>query len=410
MKYDLVVVGGGLSGVCAAVAAARHGVKALIIEKSNCLGGTATNGLVVPFMPNKAKINGKTVSLNNGIFEEIHKSLEERCALLYESFLEEELKLILNHMAKESGVDVLFHASLSKVLKTDKMVDCVSVLTIEGEVKIEADYFIDATGDAQVAFLANLPFVLGREKDNLTQPMTLSFRVGGVDNERFFSGFNVLNQKYKEAREVGEIKNPRENILVFETPIKGVLHFNSTRVVKKNPTSAWELSEAEIESREQVYELFDFMKKNGQGLENSYILATGAHIGIRESRKIVGEYTLTEADCVGCKKFDDAIATCNYDIDIHNPEGTGTSHHYFKDGEYYEIPYRSLIPKNMDNLLVVGRCISCDHGAEASLRIMPVVSSIGEAGGYAIALAKSQNVSVSKIDTKKLKQMINKSI
>lgn len=406
MKYDLIVVGGGFGGVCATISASRQGLKVLLVEKSNCLGGTATNGLVLPFMPNETKIKGKMTSLSSGIFKEIHKALEKRQAMYYESFLEEELKLVLNRMVIDSGAEILYHASLCDVSYTDGKISSISVLTIEGKRTFEADYFIDATGNAQLAFYAKLPFKLGREVDSLCQPMTLSFRVGGVDTNAFFESFDVLNIKYKEEKENGSIKNPRENILVFKTPIDGILHFNSTRIVKKNPTSAVDLTEAEIEAREQVYELFELMKKYGKGLDKSYILSTGNEIGVRESRKIVGEYTLTEKECIECTKFDDYIAFCNYDIDIHNPEGTGTSHHYFKDGEYYQIPYRCLIPKNAENILVVGRCISCDHGAQASLRIMPVVASIGEAGGIAIALAKKNGASTQSINIKELQSIL----
>ncbi|MBQ8546198.1 MAG: FAD-dependent oxidoreductase [Clostridia bacterium] len=407
-KYELIVVGGGFSGVAAALAASRQGIKTLLVEKSNCLGGTATNGLVLPFMPNETIINGKMTSLSGGIFKEIHSELEKRNALHYESFLEEELKLILNRMALDSGVDILYHASLCDVDRAGARINSISVLTIEGIIVLEAEYFIDATGNAQLAYLADLPFTLGREGDNLCQPMTLSFRVGGVDEKAFFEHLDNLNKNYKSYQKEGKIKNPRENILVFKTPINGILHFNSTRIVKKNPTNTMDLTLAELEAREQVYELYEFMREHGKGLENSYILSTGTEIGVRESRKIAGEYTLTEKECVECTKFDDFIAFCNYDIDIHNPEGTGTSHHYFGEGEYYSIPYRTLIPKDTDNILVVGRCISCDHGAQASLRIMPVVTSIGEAGGIAVSLAKQNNKATKEIDIKKLQAILKK--
>lgn len=405
-KYDLIVVGGGLSGACATISASRQGLKVLLLEKSNCLGGTATGGLVLPFMPNETTINGEKTYLWGGIFKEIRQALISRGALKYEGFLEEELKLVLNRMVIGSGADILFHAHLTGLTYNDGKINSVSVSTIEGEITYTADYFIDATGDGQLCYLASLPFVLGREGDSLCQPMTLSFRVGGVDKDAFYEGFEELNNEYKKHLANGEFINPRENILVFSTPIDSVLHFNTTRVVRKNPTSVRELTEAEIEAREQVYEAFEFIKKYGKGMKDSYVLSTGSHIGVRESRKIVGEYTLTEKECVECTKFEDSICACNYDIDIHNPEGSGTSHHYFKEGEYYEIPYRTLIPKGTKNVLVVGRCISCDHGAQASLRIMPVVSSIGEAGGVAIAEAFKNNQATNEIDIKKLQKAL----
>ena len=150
------------------------------------------------------------------------------------------------------------------------------------------------------------------------------------------------------------------------------------------------------------------MKKHADGLEDSFLMMTAAEIGVRESRMIVGDYVLTEQDCRNCVKFEDAIAACNYDIDIHNPEGTGTSHYYFPAGEYYTIPYRSLIPKGVSNMLVAGRCISSDHGAQASYRIMPVVSCIGEAAGAAIGLAAKQNCKVREVDVKELQNELKK--
>ena len=165
---------------------------------------------------------------------------------------------------------------------------------------------------------------------------------------------------------------------------------------------------AEIEAREQVYELHKFLKENIEGFEKSRVLSTALQIGIRESRKIVGDYTLTEYDLKDLKRFPDGIATGNYDIDIHNPEGSGTSHYFFPEGEYYTIPYRSLIPQGVNNMLVAGRCISSEHGAQASYRIMPTVCSIGEAAGTAAAIAVKDNVTFRGIDIQKLQNTLKK--
>ena len=404
--YDLAIIGGGFTGVAAALAAARSGAKVLIVEKSNCLGGAAVNALVNPFMPYSTKVDGERLELSTGIFKEIHKRLEERHAMRGESFLEEELKYILNEMVLEAGIDLLFHAYIFKTCRCGDKIESVSVATKSGEVLISADYFIDATGDAQVAYLAGCPTTLGREPDHLCQPMTLCFRLGNVDVERFYQSRESLKAAHKQSLEAGELMNPRENILVFRTPIPNVLHFNTTRVVKKNPTSPEDVTEAEILARKQVYEIYEFMKQHADGLENSFLMMTAPEIGVRESRMIIGDYVLTEQDCRGCVKFEDAIAACNYDIDIHNPEGTGTSHYYFKDGEYYTIPYRSLIPRGVSNLLVAGRCISSDHGAQASYRIMPVVCCLGEAAGEAIGLLTKTKASVRDVDVKELQSRL----
>ena len=406
-KYELAVVGGGFAGGAAALSAARAGVKGIIIEKGNSLGGAAVNCLVNPFMPYHTEINGERVDLSAGIFAEIHEALEERCETMPgDSFLEEELKFILGEKVAEAGIDLLFHAYIFKADREDGKIKSVSVATKCGVMEVEADYFIDATGDAQLSFLAGCPTVLGREPDHLCQPMTLCFRVGNVDVEKFYASKQHLNEVHAKALEAGELSNPRENILVFKTPVKNVLHFNTTRVIKLDPTNPEDVTAAEVMARRQVYEIYEFMKEHADGLEDSFILATAAEIGVRESRMIVGEYVLTEADCRGEVKFEDGIAACNYDIDIHNPEGTGTSHYYFPAGAYYTIPYRSLIPQGVSNMLVAGRCISSDHGAQASYRIMPVVCCLGEAAGTAMALAVGGKCNVREVDVEELREIL----
>ncbi len=407
-KYDAIVIGGGFAGVAAAIATAREGVKVLLIEKGNSLGGAAVNCLVNPFMPTTAIIDGEETELSQGIFEIIKTKLKEKNALLDVAFLEEELKFILNNMMEEFGVDILFHAYIVGAKRNDNKIECVSLATKGGVIKIEADYFIDATGDAQLAFLADCPTVLGREIDHLCQPMTLCFRIGNANVERFYASRERLKIAHKKALENGELINPRENVLVLRSAAPNVLHFNTTRVVKLDPTNPLDISKAEIIARKQVHEIYDFMKKHADGLENSYLMTTASEIGVRESRKIVGEYVLTEKDCWEFKKFEDSICACNYSIDIHNPEGTGTKQLFFPTGKYYTIPYRSLIPKNVSNMLVAGRCISSDHSAQSSYRIMPTVCCIGEGAGTAIAQAVKNKCLTTQIDVKELQRILKK--
>lgn len=401
-KYDVAVVGGGFAGVAAALSAAREGAKVILIEKSNCLGGAAVNSLVNPFMCWWTSIDGQRVDLAAGIFKEITDRLKARHGMMAGAFDEELLKFILNEMMEEAGVDLLFHANIFKAEKVNGKITSVTMASRCGEFTVEADFFVDATGDALLTHLASCPTVLGRESDNLCQPMTLCFRLGNCDTRRFFESRERWAPEHAKWLAEGKFMNPRENVLVFKNVVPNVLHFNTTRVIKKNPTSPIEFTEAEILARKQVYEIYDFLKEHADGLENSCLLMTASEIGVRESRMIVGEYTLTETDCKDCVKFEDAIAACNYEIDIHNPEGTGTTLYYFKEGEYYTIPYRSLIPKEATNLLVAGRCVSADHTAQASLRIMPVVCCIGEAAGTAIALAQKNNIDVRNVDIKEL--------
>jgi hypothetical protein len=195
-------------------------------------------------------------------------------------------------------------------------------------------------------------------------------------------------------------------VLIFRTLQEDVLHFNTTRVVKHDPTDPVAVTKAEIEAREQVYEIFHFLQQNIAGFEKAYVVSTALQIGIRESRMVEGEYKITGEELRALARFDDAIAVGNYDIDIHNPEGSGTSHYYFPDGKWYTIPYRSLIPKNAENMLVAGRCISSDHGAQASYRIMPSVCCIGEAAGTAIGLAVKSSCTVRDIEISELQKAL----
>ena len=152
--------------------------------------------------------------------------------------------------------------------------------------------------------------------------------------------------------------------------------------------------------------MYDFLRENIDGFQNATLLSTAAEIGIRESRMLKGRYVLTQEDLVQCKKFDDSIALGNYDIDIHNPEGTGTSHYYFPEGQYYSVPYRTMLPLETENLLVTGRCISATHEAQASIRIMPIVCCLGEAAGIAAALAASERTTPAAVNVKKLQELL----
>ncbi|MDR1893035.1 MAG: FAD-dependent oxidoreductase [Oscillospiraceae bacterium] len=409
-KYDLIVAGGGFAGVCAAISAAREGISVLLIEKSNCLGGAAVNSLVNPFMPFHTKINGKTVSLSMGIFIEIIGELQKLNAIdkKLASFDEEILKYVLNKMAVSAGVKLLYHSWLCGIRKSNSKIESVSVNNKSGIQEFFADYFIDATGDADLSVLSGVPYRLGREKDRLCQPMTLCFRLSGVDIDRYKQGYGATSRLYIKMRENGKIKNPRENILIFPTLHDGILHFNSTRVVRLNPVDAFDKTRAEIEAREQVFELYEFLKKHADGFENCRLLSTAMEIGVRESRMIDGEYLLTEDDLKKCTRFEDCIALGNYDVDIHNPEGTGTSHYYFREGEYYDIPYRSLVPLNITNLLVAGRCVSATHEAQASIRILPIVSCIGHAAGVGAAVAFKSSTAAREASISKIREILQK--
>lgn len=409
-KYDLIVVGGGFAGVCAAIEAAKKGVQVLLVEKYNCLGGAAANCLVMPFMNYYTKIpnTDKKEYLTGDLFIEILKEIEQLGGMkgISFDFDEEIIKLVLNRMCIKYGVNLLFNTVVTDAVCQNKKIISVNAFGKSKKLELFADYYIDATGDGELSALAGCAYTLGREKDSLCQPMTLCFRMSGVDKDKFRKNWGKINPLYNEYKKKGLIKNPREDVLILSNFNDGVLHFNTTRIVKKNPIDPFEVTQAEIEAREQAFEILDFLKNNIEGFENAKILSTALQIGIRESRKIHGEYTLTVDDLKNLARFEDAIAVANYDIDIHNPEGAGTSHYYFKEGEWYEIPYRCLVPKGMHNLLVAGRCISSTHEAQASYRIMPFCAEIGHAAGAAVSVAKQNHCELNNIDIKKLQTIL----
>lgn len=408
-KYDLIVVGGGLSGVAASIAAARGGLTVLLIEKSGSLGGAMSNSLVYPFMPywtNDEETNEKKY-LSGGIFREMLSTQEKLCLNTSDmTFSPEYFKFVLDELTCDAGVDVMFHTVLYDVVKEDRHIKSIKVIAGSEKLSFEADYFIDTTGDGNLFYMAGCDYTLGRKSDNLCQPMTTCFRMSGVDIELFNSERKNIQKLYKEYQNTGKISNPREDILVFLGIGEGIIHFNTTRIIKLNPANPFDVSKAEKMARKQIFELVNFLKEVSPAFKNSSIISIASDIGVRESRKLCGEHILTEEELKNCTKFEDGIALGNYDIDIHNPSGSGTSHYYFKAGEYYSIPYRSLLPKEFDNLLVAGRCISATHEAQASVRIMPICACLGEAAGSAIAVAKQTNTNTHTLDVNILREKL----
>ncbi len=409
-RCDILVCGAGPAGISAAVSAARKGSKVILLERYGFLGGAASANLVNPFMV--PAINGER--LVKGIFSEIEESLIKRGACkegslfgqAHLAFDPEVYKLLLFDMVERAGVNLLLHSTASAVIVKDNSVKGVITSGKSGEVRIFSKTMIDCTGDADIAYMSGVETEKGREGDQLTQPPSLMFRVAGIDSSRM-PDHETMNAIFLEAKKKGSIRTPREKFLWFETTRPGEIHINTTRVPKKDGTSVFDLTKAEIESRKQVDNLFLFLKEKVSGFENAYISAIAPHIGVRETRRIKGVYTLNVDDVVEGRKFDDPIAKNNYPVDIHSPDGHGTSFKPLGPSVYYEIPYRCLVPKNIDNLLVAGRCISATHEALSSTRIMPVCMATGQAAGLASVISLKRNAKLRNIDYKELREDLN---
>ncbi len=433
-EYDVLVVGGGNAGCAAAIAAARRGASTMLVERYGFLGGTATAAMVGPWMT----FHSGQKRIVGGIAQEIVTRLQAMGGSpghLHDSsdyvptitpFDPEIHKALLFEMMREAGVHLLVHAYFLRAVMDGEAVAGTVFATVAGEREYRARITIDATADAYVAASAGVETQQGDERGRV-QPATLIFRLSHVDlaktaayvrmhpdqmrtslktHERTAPALTAVAGLYElwhEAQAKGDVTIPREVVSFFISPYPDEVTVNMTRVVDIDPLDPDDLTRAEVEARAQAMQLFDFFRKRVPGFENCRIAATATQIGIRESRRIVGEYTLTRDDVLQGKHFDDAVARSAYPIDIHNPSGTGTQTHRLRAGESYEIPYRCLVPAKVDRLLVAGRCISTTHEALASTRLTPTVMTLGQAAGTAAALARDEKVSVRDVDTAKLR-------
>ena len=394
IEADVVVAGGGPGGLCAAVAAARNGAKVALIERYGFLGGMATAGLVNPFMP----FHLKGEPMTRGIFEEWIDGMRRRDGYVDKGRLSrniigaEAAKASAMELVRKAGVQLMLHAFVDNVLLDDSG-SKIRHLCLAAKQRIAAagKIFIDATGDADVAYLSGVPCEVGRDEDHAVQPMTLCFRMRGLDWSKMPAPADkdaraAFNDLYVQAKQRGVIRCPRENLLYFQCVRDDEIHFNQTRVVGRNATDPFDLTAAEIDAREQVEKFVDWLRAEVPAFKDAYLSETAPQIGIRETRRIRGLYTLTGDDVLSARKFADGIARTDYPIDIHSPTGEGTIIKHVPAGDWYEIPYRCLIPRKIDNLLVASRSISSDHAAHSSLRVMPPVAGIGEAAGTAAAI------------------------
>ncbi|MHB8194514.1 MAG: FAD-dependent oxidoreductase, partial [Vulcanimicrobiaceae bacterium] len=428
-SYDVLVVGGGNAGCAAALAAARHGARTLLVERYGFLGGTATAAMVGPWMT----FHSSTERIVGGIAEEIVERLQRMGASpghLHDAsdyvatitpFDPEAHKALLFEMMGEAGVTLLLHAYVLDALMEGDRVVGARFATVGGMREIRAQTTIDATADALVAFSAGVAVQQGDERGRV-QPASLMFRLSHVDLEktaqyvrahpdqmrtslapqdRQASSIDAvagLYELWQAARDAGEIDVPRDLVSFFATPYADEVTVNMTRVTDIDPLDPDDLTRAEVEARRQVMQLVRFFSERVPGFEHSRLAATGTQIGIRESRRIVGRYTLTRDDVLQARAFPDAVARSAYPIDLHDPSGSGTVTRRLAPGRSYEIPYRCMVPQDRQGLLVAGRCISTTHEALASTRLTPTVMTLGQAAGTAAALA-SRNEPVGEIDT-----------
>jgi len=422
-ETDVLVVGGGPAGIGAALGAAAAGAEVVLAERYAFLGGNATAALVMPLMSfhtqraaferaDGAKLfptdHGPGEPVVAGALAELLRRLIAAGGAIAPSpdtgytvpFDPELFKLAALELLDEAGVQLLFHAFASGVV--DGPVRGVVFETKSGPLVARARVVVDCTGDGDVAARAGAHYEVGREEDGLVQPMTLMFRMVRFERAGFeayvrahpqqWRGVHGLWDLIRKASAAGDLDLPREDLLFFGTPHKAEVSVNSTRVTRALGIDVFDWSRAELESRGQMRQIAAFLRRYVPGFENAYIAQSGVHTGVRETRRIVGDYRLSAEDVLGARQFDDVIARGAYPMDIHNPKGSGTVLKRLPPGAAYDIPLRCLLPRGIEGLLVAGRCISGSHQAHSSYRVMPIVMATGQAAGVCAALAAKRGL------------------
>lgn len=439
---DVVVCGGGPGGLPAAVAAARHGAKTLLIERYGFLGGLATAGLVAPILGHTAHDSNEPIV--EGILRELTERMhalggapawEETLPKWGVNFDAEAFKRAADMMAQEAGVELLLHTLVTDVVMDGDRIAAVIIENKSGRQAVACKMVVDATGDADVAYRAGAPTKKGRDYDGKTESMGSFMHIGGLPE---------LSDDRRKAAIERVRQAMAESSLSFYNP--GFLGSNDMHADHASPnmtrfggdsTDARDMTQAELSVRDDAWKLIAFLRQELPGFEKVYLQATSPQVGPRESRQIVGSYALTGEDVSAGRKFEDAVARGSWWIDIHCPLGNTYPVHlcvvecprqemcpfwaanherlytrtgqgdgptvYPPEGDWYDIPYRCLVPNQVNNLLVSGRCISATHEGMAGARVMGTCIAIGQAAGTAAALAALGGVAPRDLDVAELR-------
>lgn len=410
-KYDVVVVGSGPAGICAAVSSARQGSKVCLIERYGSVGGNLTVGHVGPILGlvSKGTMRDEVVNLL-GVFD---NDMDGRYGLVHD--IEKAKKALINFVNHEN-ITVLLQTTAADVIVEENRLKGVIISNKEGLQVVLGKLFVDCSGDADVAYYAGCEIEKGRD-DGLMQPVTLEYTIDKLDETRAINcigdiddvqlnGRRFLDYCY-ECAEKGLLPMEAAAVRLHRTVYPGQRQVNTTQFNKIDSTNVIDVFKAEVALRNQIYTITDFLRKYVPGYENAQVISSGTTLGVRETRRVMGMYVLNRSDVLVGRRFDDVLVhKAVFLIDIHNPDGPGQAEKKVAEAQPYDIPYRCFVPRKIDGLFVAGRCISGDHSAHASYRVMSICMAMGQSVGIAASLCAAEDTLPRKLDPAKVQKVL----
>jgi len=411
--YDVIVAGAGASGIAAALAVKRLGLSVAVVERYGSIGGGLTNGNVGPIMGvvSKGTLRDELTNLLSVGFNDIQGKIGR-----VHNF--EKARIALTTLLHNEKIDVYLQSPIVDVLKDNNKVTGVVIGSKTGLYALEAKVVIDASGDGDVSYFAGCEYELSGKGE--LQPVTLMYSIAGVKEEEGaitcigeednvqYHGERFLDYTERCVQE-GKLPANTASVRLYKTNTPGERLVNTTQANHINPFDEKDTFEAEYILRNQIESITSFLQKYVDGYEDCFVTSSAKTLGVRESRRIMGEYVLKVDDlCKGSKFKDVLVHNANFVVDIHNPNGSGQAEGIAEVVKPYDIPFGCFVPKNVDGLVLSGRCISGDHKAHASYRVMTIAMAIGEASGVLAAISILNNKDPRSLDYRLVQEQLIK--